>query len=210
MKVDCARPHFIIWTGEDVLRNVISCLLGNEGFNTLTVYDKHEIFQFLEEFQPAIVILDDSLPKILGFEVYEVIKRVDRFKDTNVILLSSLPQCTPGVDECIEKDQVEKLLLSKIRRFIPDEFVMSDSERQMHEEARRFAKIIVSDIVLYNQDKAEKGAQDGTFYEILKDEIEEGRKYYSSKVPVAITSITHYFDEAIQKFIRRVCSENQP
>lgn len=210
MKVDCARPHFIVWAGENALGDVVSSILGNEGVNTLTVHDKHEMFRFLEEFQPAIVILDESLPKILGFEVYEVIKRIDRFKDTNVILLSSRPQCIPGVDESIEKNQVEKLLLSKIRKFIPDEFVMPESERQMHEEARRFAKIIVSDIVLYNQDKAEKGAQDGAFYEILKDEIEEGRRFYSSKIPAAIISTTHYFDEAIQKFIRRVCSESQP
>ncbi|MBI5038778.1 MAG: response regulator, partial [Nitrospirae bacterium] len=102
MKVDCARPHFIVWAGENALGDVVSSILGNEGVNTLTVHDKHEMFRFLEEFQPAIVILDESLPKILGFEVYEVIKRIDRFKDTNVILLSSRPQCIPGVDESIE------------------------------------------------------------------------------------------------------------
>lgn len=209
MKVDCARPHFIIWTKEDALRDVVSGLLGDQGFNALKVHDKHEMFRFLEEFQPAIVILDGGLPPISGFEVHEIIKRVDRFKDTNVILLSSLPQCVPGVDECIEKDQVESLLLSRIRRFVPEEFAMPESERQMHEEARRFAKIIVADIVLYNQDKAEKGSKDGTFYEILKDEIEEGRRFYSSKIPAAIISTTHYFDEAIQKFIRRLCSESQ-
>ena len=210
MKVDCARPHFIIWTREDALRDVISSLLGDEGFNTLNAHDKYEMFRFLEEFQPAVVILDEGLPQILGFEVYEIIRRVDRFKDTNVILLSSLPQYVPGIDECIEKDQVERLLLSKIRRFIPDEFVMPESERQMHKEARRFAKIIVSDIVLYNQDKAGRGTKDGTFYEILKDEIEEGRRFYSSKIPATIITTTNYFDEAIQKFIHRVYSESQP
>ena len=209
MKVDCARPQFIIWTRENALRDLISSLLGDEGFNTLNAHDKHEMFLFLEEFQPAIVVLDGGLPQILGFEVYEIIKRVDRFKDTNVILLSSLPQCVPGIDECIEKDQVESLLLSRIKRFVPEEFAMPESERQMHEEARRFAKIIVSDIVLYNQDKAGRGAKDGTFYEILKDEIEEGRRFYSSKIPAAIITTTNYLDEAIQKFIRRVCSESQ-
>jgi len=62
MKVDCARPHFIIWTKEDALRDVVSGLLGDQGFNALNVQDKHEMFRFLEEFQPAIVILDGGLP----------------------------------------------------------------------------------------------------------------------------------------------------
>lgn len=202
MKIDCARPSIIIWTEEEVLREIISCILGDEGFNTLNVHDKHELFMLLEEHSLSIVILDDGLPQILGFEVYEVIKRIDRFKDAKVILVSSIHQSASSADECIEKDHIQEDLLSKIRTFIPNDLVLSESERQMHEEARRFARIIVSDVVLYNKDKADRGAREGTFYELLKDEIEEGERFYSNRVPSTILTTTHYFDEAIHKFIR--------
>lgn len=229
MKIDCINPYILIWTKEDALKGIISSVLVDEGLKTLNVSDQHGMFRLLEKFQPSVVILDVGLPKILGFEVYEVIKRMDRFKDIKVILLSATPQSHSGADEYIERDHIQDLLLSKVRTFIPDEFEDRDTSHismddhpdhnrfepvkenmgsvpsisSISEEARRIAGIIVSDIVLYNKDKAERGAKDGTLYELLKREIEEGRRFYCNKVPNMILDTTNYYDEAIKEFIRK-------
>lgn len=218
MEIDCAKTDIIIWIKEDALMEVIASILGENGFKVFNVSDKHEMFNLLEENQSSVVILDSGLPKIFGFEISEVIKKIDRFKDIRVILLSSDSQSVPGVDDYIEKGHVSELLLSKIMPFIHiedidcqevkyknegfSEYIMvSGCEMPEHEEAKRLARIIVSDIVLYNKDKAEKGAQDRTFYELLKDEIEEGRQFYSERISASILTTTNYFDEAINKFI---------
>lgn len=69
------------------------------------------------------------------------------------------------------------------------------------EKARRFARIIVSDIALYNQDAANEGVRDGTFYDLLKDDIAEGRALYEGRVPTAIRATKDYLQEAFDEFI---------
>ncbi len=48
-------------------------------------------------------------------------------------------------------------------------------EAEEHEKAKRLARIIVSDIVLYNKDLIEKGIREGSFYKLLEKDIEERR-----------------------------------
>ncbi|HTN44022.1 MAG TPA: response regulator [Nitrospiria bacterium] len=72
-----------------------------------------------------------------------------------------------------------------------------------HDAAKRLARIIISDIALYNQRAIEDGIRNGTVYELLRDEIEEGKKLYESRVPAEISSSTDYYREAIDEFIRK-------
>jgi len=69
------------------------------------------------------------------------------------------------------------------------------------EKARRFARIIVSDIALYNQDAVVEGIRDGTFYDLLKDDVAEGRSVYENRVPEAIRQTKDYLQEAFDDFI---------
>ena len=70
------------------------------------------------------------------------------------------------------------------------------------EKARRFARIIVSDIALYNQEAVIEGLKNGTFFELLKGDIEEGRDIYNNRVPELIRGQKDYYQEAFDNFIR--------
>jgi DNA-binding response OmpR family regulator len=72
-----------------------------------------------------------------------------------------------------------------------------------HDAAKRLARIIMSDIALYNQRAIDEGIRNGTIYDVLRDEIEEGKKLYESRVPAEISSSTDYYREAIDEFIRK-------
>jgi DNA-binding response OmpR family regulator len=78
-----------------------------------------------------------------------------------------------------------------------------------HEAAKRLARIIVSDIALYNQRAIDEGVRNGTMVDLLRDEIEEGKKLYESRTPAEIASSTDYYREAIDEFIRKRKSEMQ-
>ncbi len=71
-----------------------------------------------------------------------------------------------------------------------------------HEAARRLARIIVSDIALYNPERAKEALQKNSFYEMLKDEIEEGRKLYNERVQAQVRSNTDYFQDALEDHIK--------
>ncbi len=71
---------------------------------------------------------------------------------------------------------------------------MTDEEKA---KAMRFARAIASDISLYNEAKIVKGIENDTFFDALKDEIEEGRDLYRSRVSPEIYGSTNFFDRAI-------------
>ena len=72
-----------------------------------------------------------------------------------------------------------------------------------HDAAKRLARIIISDIALYNQKRVEEGVNKGTFQELLKEELEEGQKLYQSRTPKEVLETTHYFEDAISGFIEK-------
>jgi predicted Zn finger-like uncharacterized protein len=70
------------------------------------------------------------------------------------------------------------------------------------EKARRFARIIVSDIALYNQDAVVEGLKNGTFYDLLRNDVTEGRELYEKRVPAAVRAKKDYYQEAFDNFIK--------
>jgi hypothetical protein len=71
---------------------------------------------------------------------------------------------------------------------------MTEEERM---KAMRLARAIASDISLYNEQKIIQGIEQDTLFEVLKDEIEEGRELFKSRVSQEIFTRTNFFDRAI-------------
>lgn len=63
--------------------------------------------------------------------------------------------------------------------------------------ARRIARAVVSDIALYNAKKVEEGIANDNLFDLLRDEIEEGRNYYLSRVDPEVVESTNYFNRAL-------------
>jgi CheY-like chemotaxis protein len=78
---------------------------------------------------------------------------------------------------------------------------VNEADPEAMEKARRFARIIVSDIALYNQEAVIEGLKNGTFYELLKSDVAEGRELYEGRVPGVIKAKKDYYQEAFDNFI---------
>ncbi|MDH3973118.1 MAG: hypothetical protein OEV42_02455 [Deltaproteobacteria bacterium] len=65
------------------------------------------------------------------------------------------------------------------------------------EAARRLSRAIVSDVALYNQAKVQEGIQKDNLFEILEEELDEGRKLYNSRVSPDILEKHNFYDLAI-------------
>ncbi len=69
-----------------------------------------------------------------------------------------------------------------------------DGEEALHEEARRLARLLVSEIRLYNEEIIEEGRRSGNIYERLKDDIDRSRQMYEERIdPRLLESDTDYF-----------------
>jgi len=71
------------------------------------------------------------------------------------------------------------------------------------EKAKRLARIIVSDIALYNQDKVEEGVRTGKFFEVLAEEISEGERLYKQRVAPEIAAREDYLKKAFESFVEK-------
>lgn len=69
------------------------------------------------------------------------------------------------------------------------------------EAATRLARAIASDLSLYNEEKIIEGIQNDTLFNVLRDEIEEGRELYKSRVSPDLYDKTNYYDRAIVDII---------
>jgi hypothetical protein len=65
------------------------------------------------------------------------------------------------------------------------------------DEAKRLARTIISDIVMYNQQKVKEGIEKDSLFDVLTDELAEGKKYYESMVEEDVRQSTNFFNEAL-------------
>jgi hypothetical protein len=65
------------------------------------------------------------------------------------------------------------------------------------DEAKRLARTILSDILLYNQGKVKEGIEKDSLFELLTEELAEGKKYYESMVDEEIRQSSNFFSEAV-------------
>jgi hypothetical protein len=78
---------------------------------------------------------------------------------------------------------------------------MVDLPQDERSKARRLARAIASDISMYNEEKIVRGLEQDNFFEALKDEIEEGRELFRSRVSAEIYQKSNLFDRAIVDII---------
>lgn len=71
---------------------------------------------------------------------------------------------------------------------------------QIPERAKKLARLIVSDIALYNQDTINLVTPDN-YYEKLKMDIDDGIKYLSQKIPELAKDAKSVIDQAIKELI---------
>ena len=67
---------------------------------------------------------------------------------------------------------------------------------ETEEAARRLARAIASDLSLYNEEKILEGLQADNLYEILAEEIEEGRELFRGRVLPDLFE-KNFYDRAI-------------
>jgi hypothetical protein len=71
----------------------------------------------------------------------------------------------------------------------------NNSSPRLKNDAKRFARLLVSEIKLYESYKIERGIKNNNLYESLRNEIEEARKKYKKRISDA--KFERFFDDAL-------------
>jgi hypothetical protein len=79
--------------------------------------------------------------------------------------------------------------------------VASAGSEAQHEEARRLARLLVSEIKLYNEEQVEAGRRNRDIYERLKEDIDRSRQMYDERVDPQILRSTDYFYQELVRIL---------
>ena len=69
------------------------------------------------------------------------------------------------------------------------------------QKARRLARALISDIVVYHPAKRQEGLRDGTLKELFEDEIRKSYEEYTDQVGRDLAESTGYFREALNEIL---------
>ena len=76
---------------------------------------------------------------------------------------------------------------------------LSEAEQKVHKDATRFAKILVSEIELYNKSKVAEGRKNHDLYKRVKSDIDRSRQTFEKRFGKALNKQFDYFHDELVK-----------
>jgi hypothetical protein len=80
-----------------------------------------------------------------------------------------------------------------------DVLQLSETDQKIHRDAKRFAKLLVSEIELYNKAKVMEGRKTADLYKRLKSDIDRSRQTYEKRFGKTVAKQYDYFHEELVK-----------
>ena len=77
----------------------------------------------------------------------------------------------------------------------------ADSPQRALDDAKRLARLLISEIKLYNEKKVEEGRSLNDLYARLKDDIERSRQVYDERTPAAVRQDTDFFRDELVRIL---------
>lgn len=81
---------------------------------------------------------------------------------------------------------------------------------ETEEAARRLARAISSDLALYNEEKIAEGVRNDNLFDVMQDEIQEGRDLFESRVAPVLLARNQYDRAIIDLLVRSKAHVESP
>jgi len=202
--LDVALPTFYGFEICDTIRNTPE-LSAVKTILIASIYDKTRYKREPQSLYGADDYVEKHhIPDALSAKIYRLVfgqKTVDQDPDESTLAEEEKPT---DLEEISEQELVaQELAREELRR---DEEAKTSShesaqDSDAHHKARRLARIIVTDIALYNQKKIEEAVRNGTFYELFEEELNDGRLFYNRRIAEQVREGTRYLEDAIADLI---------
>ncbi len=112
-------------------------------------------------------------------------------------VVEEVPAPPPQLEELAEPPSVvEATAPSK-----PAEDTIPPGEEKLHEDAQRFARLLVQEIALYHPREVEQGKRSKNLYALLRDDIDRSREAYEHRFQRPSIQSRAYFDKALAKYL---------
>ncbi len=192
-----------------VAQRLTAPLVQEMGADVEIFTDGLSLWEALRRSPPDLVIVEAWLPGLMGYEVIERVRRDGALQDLPVVLLASLtrpgryrhpPAQFHGADEYVEPDVPIPHFQAVVRRLLrrPPAGVSEPPVRD-EEGARRLARLLLTDLVLYHMDRVRAALSAGDLRSALGREIAEFHAYYRRRVDPRIWERQDYFEQFLRQ-----------
>lgn len=110
---------------EAAIRTMLEVILSVDGHEIVAVADGKQALEYLQTHTPDAMLLDVQMPFITGFEICSRVKRIKRFKQVPVLLLTGMDDDHTrdqarmvNADELVHKPVSGKLLRSRVAALV--------------------------------------------------------------------------------------------
>ncbi len=141
--------------------------------------------------EPSIHSMDEHITETAVIETPE----------TGSVSLETPPAETPTTETLAPEPSMEEELAKESAEItaVEDEPVIEEDKNI--KEAKRLARSLVKDILLYHGDKVEIGLRQGNLAQLIGNEIRKSWKFYKDSFPLDKTNNVNYFKEALNEII---------
>ena len=95
------KPKVLIVDDEDFLRKMIVMGFERDGFTVFQADNGEDAVKIARQELPELVLLDLVMPRLLGFEVCQILRNDEQFSKTAVIIMSA-KSYKPDMDKAAE------------------------------------------------------------------------------------------------------------
>ena len=95
------KPRVLIVDDEDFLRRMIVMGFERDGFTVFQADNGEDAVKIARQELPELVLLDLVMPRLLGFEVCQILRNDQRFSKTAIIIMSA-KSYRPDMDKAAE------------------------------------------------------------------------------------------------------------
>ncbi len=147
-----------------------------------TPVETPETYETIPEADPELIELE---PDLIGLDDQPI-------ADLEPELIE--PEFTEAEPEMVTQTTGSQTLAMSAEAIGP---TVQASDDPMHAEARRFARLLVSEILLYNEKQVREGRLKKDLYKRLREDIERSRQMYDERISTRLPDAAGYFREEL-------------
>ncbi|MFZ2635107.1 MAG: response regulator [Rectinemataceae bacterium] len=157
MNSNDSRKKILIADDEAMTLEFFEVMLGNLGFETKTARDGAEALDLLARWKPDLILLDNVLPKVSGWELTRAIRSGENFRDIAdipIVMFSAMDDVKDkveglelGADDYITKPFNFSEVLARIRALLRTRELVGQIERR--EERIRLSEEIADRVLFF-------------------------------------------------------------
>lgn len=108
---------------EPIILEIIEYVVKGENFNLLTADNGKDALRLARDIMPDLIMLDDNMPELTGFEVCKILKNDNHTKDIIIVMFTANTQAS----------DYEKAKLYGANDFVKKPFSPKELKLKLHE-----------------------------------------------------------------------------